>query len=80
MADSYTEGHVSHDVKIETKYDEKGLDRNPLVYSGEQGAGRQAFAPVSVVGCLPHSTGDVAAKSSGSVHLGYIMMLLSFMS
>ena len=72
MADSYTEGHVSHDVKIETKYDEKGLDRNPLVYSGEQGAGRQAFAPVSVVGCLPHSTGDVAAKSSGSVHLGYI--------
>ena len=72
MADNYSKGHVSHEVKVETKHDEKGLDRDPLVYLGEQGAGRQAFAPVGVVGCLPQSTGDVAAKSLGSAHLGYI--------
>ena len=59
-------------VKVEPRCDEKGLDRDPSVHSGEPGTSHQAFTPVCEVGRSPHSTGDIAAESSEGVHLGYI--------
>ena len=69
-------GKSKSKAKSEAKHGERGLDRDSQVYLGEQGTSHQAFTSVGEVGRSPRSAGEVAADSSGGVHLGYMIIFI----